>query len=260
MRILEVRSLKAFILLSFCIMMVSDMWASSVKREYFDNPIQTRTFDDEAWKNAIGEIDYTPEAVRKKQEEEANNPTNTGTNNTGNTGGGRDFSPWNWNVGSGTAAWFFKLLLIIAIIIILALIIYKMAGGSSLAPVIKKDNKGVLSGEVNIEQVEQNLHKSDMEILIEKAMKENNYMMAVRLYYLWIIKELSNGRFIKWKRDKTNRDYIRELRKTDFHKPFRNATRIFERVWYGNRNELKNDDFQPIRKEFQSLVDSIRKK
>ncbi len=246
-----------FVLLSFGISDTSQ--ASTIKDNYYENSFEKRSFDDKAWKEAVGDIDYTPEAIKKKKEKENNNTaTNSGGGSGGNTG--RDFSAWDWNVGTSTLSGFFKLLLIILAVLLLGIIIYRLSGGGLLENPTKDGSKGKVSDRVDIEKVEQNLHKSDMEILIDQSLKDGNYMLAVRLYYLWAIKELSNKHFIKWKRDKTNRDYARELRKTDLHPSFRKVTRIFERVWYGNQKELDQKSFGSIEAQFKSFVESIKRK
>ncbi len=245
------------IVLGFLLLNFQQIEASTIKETYYENPIETRKFDDKAWEEAIGEIDYTPAAIKKKEKEDTST-TNGGTTNSRNNNRSRDFSPWNWDVGSGALSGFFKLLLLILCILFLAFVVYKLSGGSFAAPEKTKKKGATISTNVDIEKVEQNLHKSDMEILIENSLKEGNYMMAIRLYYLWAIKELSAKHYIKWKRDKTNRDYARELRKTDLHKPFRDVTRIFERVWYGNQKELDQPSYMQLQKKLQDFVNTIK--
>ncbi len=252
----------SLLFLGIILLMVSQTFAAStVKDAYYENPLETRTFNEKSWKDAIGKIDYTPEAVKKKKEKEKDATDNAGNTNGGNNNRNtRDYSGWDWNVGSGALSGFFKLLLIVGGIGLLSFIVYKMAGGSMGTLSGSKDTKGTISSNVDIAHVEQNLHKSDMEILIEKTLEEGNYMMVIRLYYLWGIKELSNKHLIKWKRDKTNRDYARELSKTGLQKPFREVTRIFERVWYGNQKELGQGDFKPLQTKLQDFVDTVKKK
>ena len=40
-------------------------------------------------------------------------------------------------------------------------------------------------------------------------------------------------KWIKWKKDKTNRNYLNELKALDIKNQFSQLTNIFERVWYG---------------------------
>lgn len=243
---------------------LTDLSASSVKDDYYENSIEKKEFDKSNWEKAKEGIDYTPPAIKRKQEEERANNANAGnasSNASSSNRRTRDYSNWGISVGEGGLSGFFKILLIILGIALVAMIIFRLAGGSfEVAAPEKNVNPRDVAGTVNIKKVEENIHKSDMEILIEKSLKEGNYMLTVRLYYLWAIKELSNKRLIKWKRDKTNRDYIREMRKTEFNKPFRDVTRIFERVWYGAQEELQQSDFLVIQKKLNDFIQQVKKK
>lgn len=239
--------------------------ANTVKDLYYENPVEKHAFDDKAWEAAKGEIDFTPPALKKKQEEEAAAAATTGSGTTGTANSGRSqrrsYRGWDPFVGEGTMSGVFKIILIILAVILAAVLVFRLAGGSFEVKAPEKNtNPRDINSTVNIKNIEENLHKSDMEILIDKSLAEGNYMLAVRLYYLWAIKELSNKRLIKWKRDKTNRDYIREMRKTDLNKPFREVTRIFERVWYGSQEELKQTDYLSIQKKLDAFVQQVKRK
>lgn len=242
----------------------SSVEASTVKEDYYNTPIEKQAIDDQLWETAKGDIDYTPAEIKKKREEEAAAGTNSGTTN-GSSGRSRNrsrnYGNWDIDIGSGVWTGFFKLLLIILGVALMAALVFRLAGGSfEVAAPEKKVKGGNFAGNVDIKNVEENLHKSDMEILIDQSLAKGEYMMAVRLYYLWAIKELSNKRLIKWKRDKTNRDYMREMRKTDLNQPFRDVTRIFERVWYGTQDTLKQADYLDIQKKLDAFIKQVKKR
>ncbi len=240
-------------------------YGSTIKDEYYENPIEINEFSNKSWEEAKGEIDFTPPEIKKKQEEEArnNNTGNANSSNRGNTSNrrSRNYADWDLGLGENIGASFFKMLLMIVGILLVSVLVFRLAGGTFETETNKKNivQKGV-AGTVNIRNVEENLHKSDMEILIDQSLADKNYMMAIRLYYLWAIKELSNKKLIKWKRDKTNRDYIREMRKTDLNKSFREVTRIFERVWYGQQEQLDQSDYLPIQKKLNDFVQQVKKR
>jgi len=241
---------------------ITQLSASDVKDLYYENPMDKHAFNDEKWETAIGEIDYTPPEIKKKQEEAAaNNPNTTTTRpNRRNRRNRSNQGNWDLNVGQGAWSGFFKLILLVLGIGLAAMLIFRMTGGTFEAKAPEKNvNPRDVSTTVDIKRVEQNLHKSDMEILIDKSLAEGNYMLSVRLHYLWAIKELSNKRLIKWKRDKTNRDYLREMRKTDLYQPFRDVTRIFERVWYGSQNQLNQSDYLSIQKKLKDFIKQVKK-
>ena len=116
-----------------------------------------------------------------------------------------------------------------------------------------------MHSQVTIENIDAHIHESDLDRMIRQAVEQRNFSLAVRLYYLAIIKELSLSRAIRWRREKTNRDYLRELRHTPLFENFREATRIFERSWYGNKR-LAEADFQMLQPRLQQLVAAAKKR
>ena len=77
--------------------------------------------------------------------------------------------------------------------------------------------------------------------------------MAVRLYYLSVLKELSVKNHIRWKRDKTNGAYLRELAGSPLFGTVQEVTLIFERVWYG-KVELAKPDFDQLEIKLKKAV------
>ncbi|PQB04651.1 hypothetical protein BST85_06890 [Aureitalea marina] len=57
--------------------------------------------------------------------------------------------------------------------------------------------------------------------------------MALRYYYLQILRGLGKVGWIKYESDKTNRDYSKELRPRTIHSRFDQATYWYEYIWYG---------------------------
>ena len=92
---------------------------------------------------------------------------------------------------------------------------------------------GVKTVRVHIDGMEEDIHEMDFTQLIEGALKEQNYPLAIRLHYLHTLKLLTNKRLIKWRQDKTNREYIFELRNSKYMNPFQHVTRWYEYAWYG---------------------------
>ena len=136
------------------------------------------------------------------------------------------------------------------------LLVHLLGGGGILAPRSRKIPVGTEN--ISIEEIEANIHESDLDRHIRESIEQKNYALAIRLYYLAIIKEMSLNKWIKWKRDKTNKDYLREVSNTDLFKPYRNATRIFERVWYG-QSELGEQDFLNMKPNFVDLINQAKR-
>lgn len=74
---------------------------------------------------------------------------------------------------------------------------------------------------------------NDPDSLLRNAIKSGNYRLAVRYLYLQSLKRLSEKKFIEINSNKTNYEYVTELRKHKFANEFASLTLQYEYVWYG---------------------------
>lgn len=80
----------------------------------------------------------------------------------------------------------------------------------------------------------ENIHQISFDEEINKALENKDFRLAVRLLYLKSLKNLSNSGKIKWEPEKTNTQYIDELKSPVQKSAFRLLTQRFEYVWYGS--------------------------
>ncbi|UYZ63340.1 DUF4129 domain-containing protein [Hymenobacter weizhouensis] len=93
----------------------------------------------------------------------------------------------------------------------------------------------------------EDLHALQLDALLAQAETERNYRLAVRLGYLQVLRQLSDTGLIRWQPDKTNHDYLFELPAGPLPEAFRELTRQFEYVWYGEQEDLTTDDYERVR-------------
>ena len=74
---------------------------------------------------------------------------------------------------------------------------------------------------------------SDPDVMLRNAIKTGNYRLAVRYLYLQVLSRLSEKRFIEINANKTNYEYVNEVRKHKFANDFASLTLQYEYVWYG---------------------------
>ena len=112
-------------------------------------------------------------------------------------------------------------------------------------------------GSVAITEEEQIIKNEDIPALIREAINQKNYRLAIRYYYLLSLKYLSDNETIAWQPQKTNEDYINELKSSGLKDSFRNITRIYDYVWYGEFgvDALK---FETLKQPFENLNNSIK--
>ena len=79
----------------------------------------------------------------------------------------------------------------------------------------------------------ENIHEVDFPARIAAAEEAGDFRLATRLGYLAVLKTLTDQGLINWQPDKTNQTYLHELSNGALRNSFREATRQFEYVWYG---------------------------
>ena len=211
---------------------------------YLKEKINIKPFDGNRWDGLAKDLKYNkfPKAKKIKK---TNSQENTQNN----------FSP-EPIFDAVTFEEFAQWLLILLTVFILAFVVYKAVVGDAI--IVNKQIHRT-KAPTSLREIETNLHEADVEGFLKEALKEKKFRLAIRLYYLAIIKQLSVKRAIVWKKDKTNGHYLRELRahKHPKLKEFRNVTRIFEYVWYSNM-DFDGGQFQEVRIDFKELLTAIK--
>lgn len=69
---------------------------------------------------------------------------------------------------------------------------------------------------------------------LKAALASGDYRLAIRVQYLMSLQRLTSKGLITWAKEKTNRHYVREVEKLSLSNHFKNASRVFEYIWYGN--------------------------
>jgi len=116
---------------------------------------------------------------------------------------------------------------------------------------LKQNNKKNLN-KVYLSDEERIIQEEDLNKLIEEAVRNKQYRLAVRYYYLNMLKKLINKGLIQWHNEKTNRDYVREMANDQRAPYFKNLTFIYDYVWYGNYHPAENE-FKEIENDFKSF-------
>jgi hypothetical protein len=103
---------------------------------------------------------------------------------------------------------------------------------------------------LDYDMLTEDIHAIDFAESIEQAIEARNFRLAVRLLYLQTLKRLTDAGRIAWKPDKTNRQYVQEMKSADFEQ----LTTQFEYVWYGDF-PVDERRFGMIQEEFRSFME-----
>lgn len=138
---------------------------------------------------------------------------------------------------------FWKYLLIILLLILIAVIIFYALR-----------NRAPRNSSIPFEPLEEDLNpatipKTELELRLEEAMAREDYRECVRIYFLFIMKELIGKRWIFWKKEKTNIHYSIEMQGKPTAHDFEKVVGIYELVWYG--------DYRIDRKAYESMQPTL---
>ena len=214
---------------------------------YEGTSIKEQEFDKKNWERVTKDLNYSKEKKEEEEEEELvrDEPVDTDTN---------DFD-LDGSIFDGNWSAFFRVFFFIIVIGALAFLMMKLMGSTSF---LSNKNVDKTSLQYSIAKAEENIHEADLEDFARHALNKQDYKLAIRLYFLQILKHLSANNFIKWKRNKTNEEYVREMSGTDLFKEFRTLSRLFERVWYSDVT-IKEHHFNLIKPKFLDFLKKVMK-
>ncbi len=190
------------------------------------------------WAAATRDLDYSRDQKKSRAQK-----TREETPNTGDFG-----KNWNWltNAFAGLGNLVQTLTILLAVV--------GMAYGLYLLYKQPRNRQISKSGvEINWENLDQFLDETELEGFLKEAVRNKAWSQAIRVYFLMVIQSLSEKKAIAWARHKTNRVYLMEMRTHTLAEPFREATGIYERVWYGNQ-VVDERTFRTLEPAFQHLL------
>jgi hypothetical protein len=198
-------------------------------------PVALRPVEQKQWDKAADGLDYSRDVPRppKPRPQISLDP------------GGLDWT-------AGTANWgaFLQGLAIVLAVLAIGYGVYRMLQ----APVNRSlARDGV---EITLDNLDDYIHETDLDRFLREALAAGNFALAIRVYYLQTIKTLSEKKAIRWSREKTNRDYLTEMKAHPAQPLFRQITRRYERVWYGNQ-DLSASEFAQIEPDFKLFLGRI---
>lgn len=109
---------------------------------------------------------------------------------------------------------------------------------------------------INYDEIEKNLHLVDFEKLIQKSVESDEKRLTIRYYYLWLLKKMSEKQLIEWDVEKTNSDYLYEIKDEAQKEDFAYLSYLYNNIWYGEF-ELDDETFAKARNSFEKSIQKI---
>lgn len=110
---------------------------------------------------------------------------------------------------------------------------------------------------IPVTDIENNIHTTNFKKLIEDAEKENNFRLAIRYYYLWLLKSLTQAEVIEYDVEKTNSDYQNEITSSSIKKQFSYTSYLYNYIWYGEFN-VNNTEFDKAKLAFINFLNTVK--
>lgn len=197
-----------------------------------DNPFQkSRNQNRNHWSKKrddnLHQLKRLPEEERKREKERKN------------------YKGFSFSTGFGQ-------FLLILIVIALAVLIFYMFFKNQ----INSGDKKISYDLENISPTQ--IPKSELELLLEKSLANEDWREAIRIYFVFTIKSLVEKNWITWEKEKTNFSYLIEMRENKNFKEFEEVVSIYEIIWYGER-EINKKEFKSIEPKFVNLLEKLGK-
>ncbi len=110
---------------------------------------------------------------------------------------------------------------------------------------------------IPFEDLEQNIHLVDFDKEIAKHTAAGDLRLAIRYYYLFILKRLTDSGIIEYDVEKTNADYLRELSASTYQDDFGHTSYLYNYIWYGEF-PIDATSFEKAKVPFERLLKNIK--
>jgi len=230
------KALRIFILISFLVFVVPQPQANAQ-----DPAAQEHVWTDEEWKKATEGLDYSTKPKKEEQEDRTKEVQRKQLNFP-------DFLNRLIN------APLFKIISVLLIIGGLVFLIIRLIKANTSANDKRLTEKDVKQAFLKIEN---DLPDADVSSLLSAMLDAKDYKSTVRLLYLNIIQQLHLNKQIVWKKDKTNNDYLREMRNDPSYPSFREVTLLFEVIWYGD-SDIDAISYNKVAPAFKNYLTTLK--
>jgi len=230
---------------------------SGTPRNLYDGEqVEVKKFDQKKWREIVGSENYSELQPKKKQKKKSQQ-----LGESDETDGKRllreDEDDYSEDADSGISIpinpMILKIIFYSITFGIIGYILFLILKNISLKPRTKISKQELLHDSSPVADIKE----LEIDILLKEAMASGNYRLAIRIYFLGLLKKLDEDGFIVWKKNKTNRDYLSELfSKQYYYEELKILTLAYEQVWYGDHT-LSIQTYEEIISTFKAVNQKI---
>lgn len=197
----------------------------------------TVLWKDDSWEKAKNGIEYTQKEKKEKKEETEIVEEIT-------------YDDWNFDWVKSPLT---KFVVIIVVLIILSVTIVYLLRGTGKGP----DRKITEEMSFDLIRLEEDVPESDFDRFLRLCLDRGDFKTAVRVLYLQLLQQMHHAQWIAWKKNKTNREFLNEVRGRQHYKVFRDLTLAYEIVWYGEQ-PVNAAQYKGLEEAFHSLKEKVQ--
>lgn len=108
---------------------------------------------------------------------------------------------------------------------------------------------------INIEaqEINEDIHEINFPEKILEFENKKEFRYAIRYHFLYVLKKLSDKKLIEWNGEKTNHEYLTELKSETQRNQFSEMIYVFEYVWYGEF-EIDETNYKSLKSKFSIVI------
>ncbi|MVX35152.1 DUF4129 domain-containing protein [Myroides sp. LoEW2-1] len=100
-----------------------------------------------------------------------------------------------------------------------------------------------------LQNAENDIENADFPTLIKEMIQRKEYRIGIRFYYLWLLQHLQEQNIIQWHVDKTNTDYLLEIKNIETKEQFQYLSYLYNHIWYGE-HLITEEEFNKAKAAF----------
>ncbi|SHI56207.1 protein of unknown function [Mesonia phycicola] len=163
---------------------------------------------------------------------------------------------WKWLWGDYKAntllAFFIKNLPYLILFLVICFTVYLFIKINPGGKTLKKQD----AGKVFLSEEEKIIYTEDIQQLVQTALQNKQYRLAVRYSYLLVLKNLKDKEIIDYQFQKTNHDYLAEISSAQLNQHFQKVTKVYDFVWYGDF-PISESEYKIAEKEFTAFQNQL---
>src|SRR5690606_27319206 len=156
----------------------------------------------------------------------------------------------SFSINLGEFGWLFYLALFSAVVFLIYILLNEGSSGWF-------SSKGHKKIETSEDITSENIENADINALIKRAENNQDYRLAIRYYYLLVLKTLTLKNHIKFDDDKTNADYLNDIKSKPFSSAFEHTSYLYNYIWYGEF-PLDIQQYTQAKDKFVTLLNQVK--